>query len=407
MVAKIGSGSSLYGALSYNQQKVDKGEAKVLSHNLMHEPPDENFSIEVCFKTFESYLLANKQTKKPIIHISLNPDPKDNLTDEQLNEMAHEYMEKLGYGNQPYLVYKHEDIDRHHLHIVSLRVDKNGVKLDHNYENRRSMKICRELEKKHGLIPADKKKMMQGFPLKKVQHDAGNVKRQISNVILPVAESWHFQSFLEYKALLSICNVEAIEVKGESRGRFYRGIVYAATNDKGDVCMTPIKSSKFGQSVGINTLEQRMAKSKILVNNRNLKERPKAIIAKAIQKCKTQDDFEKELLKNGITVLFRKNDSGRIYGVTFIDHKQKFVFNGSRLGKDFSANVFHEKFNTQEQTTGEPNSPEQKQPQAIQAANSSIENLTGLIDIESQGENYEEEAFIRRMKRKKKHKRKF
>ena len=97
MVAKIGSGSSLYGALSYNQQKVEKGEAKVLSHNLMHEPPDGNFSIEVCFKTFESYLLANKHTKKPIIHISLNPDPKDNLTDEQLNEMAHEYMEKLGY----------------------------------------------------------------------------------------------------------------------------------------------------------------------------------------------------------------------------------------------------------------------------------------------------------------------
>ena len=406
MVAKIGSGSSLYGALSYNQQKVDKGEAKVLSHDLMHEPPDGNFSIEVCFKTFESYLLTNKHTKKPIIHISLNPDPKDNLTDEQLNEMAHECMEKLGYGNQPFLVYKHEDIDRHHLHIVSLRIDKNGVKLDHNYENRRSMKICRELEKKHGLIPADEKKKMQGFPLKKVQYGAGNIKRQISNVILPVAENWHFQSFLEYKALLSVCNVEVIEVKGESKGRFYRGILYAATNEKEEVCMAPIKSSKFGQSVGIKALEQRMAKSKILVNNKNLKERPKIVIATAIQKCRTQDDFEKELLKNGITVLFRKNDSGRIYGATFIDHKQKFVFNGSRLGKGFSANVFHEKFNNPKQTIGEIKFPEQEQPQNQYDSTSSIENLSGLIGLENRGENPEEEAFIRRMKRKKRHKRK-
>ena len=88
-----------------------------------------------------------------------------------------------------------------------------------------------------------------------------------------------------------------------------------------------------------------MEKSKETIQNKKLKERPKTIITNAFRKCKNQEDFEKQLLKNGITVLFRKNDSGRIYGVTFIDHKQKFVFNGSRLGKDFSANVFHEKFN--------------------------------------------------------------
>ena len=112
-----------------------------------------------------------------------------------------------------------------------------------------------------------------------------------------------------------------------------------------------------------------------------------------------------QLLKNGISVLFRKNDSGRIYGVTFIDHKQKFVFNGSRLGKDFSANVFQEKFNGQEQTKDETPSTEQKQAQPTQETSSSFENLSGLLGIENRGENYEEEAFIQRMKRKKKHKR--
>ncbi len=406
MVAKIGSGSSLYSALAYNHQKVKDGQAKVLLVNNMMETPNGNLGIGICTNSFEPYLHANKRTENPIIHISLNPDPKDKLNDEQFSEIAQEYMQKLGYGNQPFIVYKHEDIDRHHLHIVSVKVDETGKMIRDNFQHRLSMRICRELEKKYGLIPANEKQKAEDYKLKKVDFKKGNIKHQIANVVRPVARSWHFQTFNEYKALLSVFNVHVAEVKGEYRGKPYNGIVYAALDEKGEVCGTPIKSSKIGKSVGKAALEERMEKSKILVNNKNLKERPKAIIAKAIQKCRTQDDFEKELLKNGITVLFRKNDSGRIYGVTFIDHKQKFVFNGSRLGKGFSANVFHEKYNGSEQTKVEPKSPGQEQSQPENAATSSIENLSGLLTFETQGENPEEEAFIRKIKRKKKRKRK-
>jgi hypothetical protein len=406
MVAKIASGSSLYSALAYNHQKVKEGHAKVLLFNNMIEPPNGNFEIEICTQSFEPYLQANKRTENPIIHISINPDPTDKLNDEQFSEIAQEYMQKLGYGNQPFIVYKHEDIDRHHLHIVSVKVDETGKMIRDNFQHRLSMRICRELEKKYGLVPANEKQKADGYKLKKVDFDKGNIKQQIANVIRPVSKSWHFQTFNEYKALLSIFNVHVSEVKGEYKGKSYTGIVYATLDEKGKVCGTPIKSSKIGKTVGKAVLEQRMAKSKILVNNKNLKERPKTIIAAAIQKSRTQDDFEKELLKNGISVLLRKNDSGRIYGVTFIDHKQKFVFNGSRLGKGFSANVFHEKFNNPEQPTGETTLTEKEQAPNQYDSTSYIDNLSGLIGIENRGENPEEEAFIRKIKRKKRYKRK-
>lgn len=406
MVAKIGSGSSLYSALAYNHQKVKEGQAKVLLVNNMLETPNGNFGIGICTNSFEPYLLANKKTENPIIHISLNPDPKDKLNDEQFSEIAQVYMQKLGYGNQPFIVYKHEDIDRHHLHIVSVKVDETGKMIRDNFQHRLSMRICRELEKKYGLIPANEKQKAEDYKLKKVDFNKGNIKHQIANVVRPVVRSWHFQTFNEYKALLSVFNVHVAEVKGEYQGKPYTGIVYAALDEKGKVCGTPIKSSKIGKSVGKAALELRMEKSKTLVNNKKLKERPKAIIAKAMQKCKNQEDFEKQLLKNGISVLFRKNDSGLIYGVTFIDHKQIFVFNGSRLGKGFSANVFHEKFNGSEQSKVELKSPGQEQSQTENTSTSSIENLSGLLGIENRGENPEEEAFIRKMKRKRKRKRK-
>ena len=157
MVAKISVGSSLFGALSYNQNKVDEEQGKVLLSNRMFESEDGNFSIRRCMECFDMHLPADLKTEKPIIHISLNPHPDDVLSDSQLADIAKEYMDKLGYGNQPYMVYKHEDIARHHIHIVSIRVDDTGKKINDKFEHIRSKQITRELEQKYGLHPAEKK----------------------------------------------------------------------------------------------------------------------------------------------------------------------------------------------------------------------------------------------------------
>ncbi len=406
MVAKISSGSSLYSTLAYNHQKVDGGEAKVIFANNMVEPKDGNFSIGICTYSFEPYLLANKKTENPVIHISLNPDPNDKLNDEQFSQIAEEYMQKLGYGNQPFVVYKHEDIDRHHIHIVSVKVDETGKMIRDNFQHRLSMRICRDLEQKYGLTPANEKQKAEGYSLKPVDPKKGNIKHQIANIVRPVSRSWHFQSFNEYKALLSIYNVQVSEVKGEHNGRPHNGIVYAALNDKGEVYGVPIKSSKFGKQAGNDAIQKRIEKSKETVRTNNLKESPKAIISKALDTCKNMKDFEKQLSKNQISVLFRENELGRIYGVTFIDHRQKFVFNGSRLGKEFSANVFQQKFNENGHNPQQEKLPEFVPPQSTPTPDSTLENLSGLLAIDSRGENPEEEAFIRKMKRKKRRKRK-
>ncbi len=118
MIAKINAGSSLFGSLAYNQQKVENENATIIySQNIIENiRNDDSFNMYYTMKSFEPYLIANKKTEKPIVHISLNPDPKDTLSDEQFAQLAQDYMQKMGFENQPYLVFKHEDIDRHHIH---------------------------------------------------------------------------------------------------------------------------------------------------------------------------------------------------------------------------------------------------------------------------------------------------
>ena len=138
MVARISVGKNLYGALAYNQNKVDEGGAKVLSAHLLRYPEDGRFRPDESVRQFLEWMPNHYRTEKPVIHISLNPHPDDVLTDGQLAEIGREYMQRLGYGNQPYLVFKHEDIGRHHIHIVSLRVDSEGRKVSDKFEYRRS-----------------------------------------------------------------------------------------------------------------------------------------------------------------------------------------------------------------------------------------------------------------------------
>ena len=342
MVAKISVGSSLFGALSYNQNKVDEEQGKVLLSNRMFESEDGNFSIRRCMECFDMHLPADLKTEKPIIHISLNPHPDDVLSNSQLADIAKEYMDKLGYGNQPYMVYKHEDIVRHHIHIVSIRVDDTGKKINDKFEHVRSKQITRELEKKYGLHPAERKERAERPELKKVDYAAGDVKHQIGNTVKAACYGYRFQSFGEYKALLAAYNVCAEEVKGEVNGKPYQGIVYSAMNDKGEKAGNPVKASRIGKSVGYEAVQRRMEKSGELIKNGKLKERTRKIVATAMQTARSRKEVEQLLKRQGIDVVFRQNDSGRIYGVTFIDHDSRVVLNGSRLGKEYSANVFND-----------------------------------------------------------------
>ena len=331
MIAKISHGSSLYGVLSYNQLKVDELHADVLFGNRIIEPQgDTPYAIEHISRSFEDYLTANRKTEKPILHISLNPDPKDCVSEEQFIKLAEEYMRRMGFGDQPYIVYRHNDIGREHLHIVSVRVDETGRAISDSYEHERSMAVCRELEQQFSLTPATKKEWKEGLPLSPVDYDSGNLKGQLAGVIRPIAREWRFQSLGEYRAVLSLYGISVDEVKGEYGGREYHGLSYSATDKEGNKVGKPFKSSIFGKEAGIDALEKRMQVSAAWVKkHKDIATDTAARIAAAMQTAgHDRALFERELMRQGIGVVFRQNEAGRIYGATFIDHADKTVFNG-------------------------------------------------------------------------------
>ncbi|MCD8269507.1 MAG: relaxase/mobilization nuclease domain-containing protein [Parabacteroides sp.] len=357
MVAKINVGKNLYGALAYNQNKVDEGEAKVLAAHLVRHPEDGRFRLDESMRQLLEWMPSHYRTEKPVIHISLNPHPDDVLTDGQLAEIGKEYMERLGYGNQPYLIFKHEDIDQHHIHIVSLRVDSEGKKVSDKFEHRRSKEITEFLEQKYDLHPAEGQKKGEEWQLKPVDVTKGDIKRQIARTLKPLLKLYRFQTMGELRALLSLYNIGIEEVKGEINGRTYHGILYTALDGDGETAATPIKSSRLGKMTGAEQLNAKMRESAAKIKSDPCRERLRPLVADALRQFVGERDFRDRLAKEQIDLVLRHNETGRIYGVTFIDHRSRTVLNGSRLGKEFSVNILNGRFQDQPQNVSSPLQP--------------------------------------------------
>jgi hypothetical protein len=331
--------------LYYNKEKVDKDEAEVLFWQKMLEPYDKRgrLDIDACMDSFRPYLEANRRTTNTVFHASLNPSPEDRLTDEQLRDIACEYMERMGYGEQPYIVFKHKDISREHIHIVSLRIDEQGRKLPHDFEARRSMEILRDLERKYGLHPSVKgQELTDKEGLRKVNYPDGNVKRQVSSVVRACLRNYRCSSYGEFRTLLELFNISVEERTGTIDGRNYAGIVYGALTDDGYGIGTPFKSSRIGKDVGYKALQKYYATSKDRLKEKGSLDSLRQTVKDAMSPHNTRDEFRQLLKADGIDAVFRMNPIGRIYGVTFIDHNTGIVANGSVLGKEFSANVFND-----------------------------------------------------------------
>ena len=394
MIAKISATENLGGALGYNFKKVEKGEANILLAAELYQNKEGRYTMEEVFADMEALIPKKCRTRKTVFHCSLNPHLDEKLSDETLVKIAKEYMEALGYGKQPYIVFKHNDIAREHIHIVSLRVDCRGRKINDKFEKRRSKKITDTLERKFGLIPSSKvtDKAMKEMP--KIDTTQRNIKEQVSNVVRMVLKHYHFCSLGELNAILSAYNLTVEEVKTEFRGKKYDGQVYVPTDDKGNKVSTPIHASDIGRGVGYAAVQNKMQKSKQMVKPLIPTVRRKVLEVMRTSP-QTEERLRQRLEEQGLRVIIRKNEGGRIYGITFIDDEKGIALNGSRLGKGYAANKFNEYFSNSEKNPfldeslyGKIDTTFQQQMQTIQSDEQESDNLVDELIDDMVGESF-------------------
>lgn len=356
MVAKITTPASINRALNYNEQKVNTGKAECLcAANFLCEAHELNFHQKL--QRFEHLNALNQRAKTNTLHISLNFDASDKLGQEKLVEIASDYMDKIGFGGQPYLVYQHYDAGHSHLHIVTSTIQSDGKRMDtFNIGKNQSEQARKTIEQEYNLIKAESKKQQPGaenlkhsfeerrVSATKVQYGKMETKRSIQNVLDVVIGQYKYSSLPELNAVLKQYNVMADRGTEHSTTFKTEGLYYRALDDSGNKIGVPIKASLFHQKPTLKFLKPKFESNEPLKSPS--KQRLKVAIGFALLKeSHTLSSLEKELQKDAIQMVIRRNEEGVVYGLTYIDYKNKVVFNGGDLGKEYSAKGILERLN--------------------------------------------------------------
>jgi hypothetical protein len=339
MVAKIKSGKSLIGALNYNENKVRQGKAVLIAAvKYLKEPEALSFND----KLFRLTDLAgmNQRAKTNAVHISLNFPNGENRADEKLNEIVKDYLTGVGFATQPYLVYRHEDAGHPHIHIVTTNIKRDGERISLHYLGQNeSEKTRKAIEIKYGLVKAEdqpKQKPNLKVEVSAAEYGKAETKRVITNILGYILWAYKFTSVPELNAILGQYNIHADRGSKNSRMYAREGLVYWILDKQGNKIGVPIKASTIYGKPTLKTLEEKFKLNTQL--RKPFKEGLIKILNEVLAKPQTKRDFQKTLREKGVQCILRQNDDGRIYGVTFIDQKNKAVFNGSDLGKAYSAN---------------------------------------------------------------------
>ena len=344
MVAKVISGKSIRGALNYNENKVKEGKAScLLAHKFGSPVSDLSFSNKLT--RFEKLTQRNPKVKTNALHISLNFDTTERLEVGKLKAIAQTYMERIGFGEQPYLVYQHTDAAHPHVHIVSTIIQANGKRIDiHNLGRNQSEKARKEIEKEFNLVMAESKskKRTELLPIEvsKAIYGKSETKRTISNTVRWVTQKYKYASLPELNAVLRQFNVIADRGTEETQMFKKKGLQYSLSDKNGKKVGIPIKASSIYGKPTLPWLEKQFKLNEVL--RQPFKEHLRQQIDKALSKGNGITAFEKSLAAFNIFMLLRQNDEGRMYGITFVDNQNKVVFNGSDLGKGYGAKAILE-----------------------------------------------------------------
>lgn len=310
----------------------------------------EQLSFKNKLTRFQNLTMLNSRVRTNALHIMLNFDTSEKIGTAKLQQIAAAYMEKIGFGDQPYLVYQHKDAAHDHVHIVTTNMQADGKRIDvHNIGKLISEPARKELEIEYKLVKAEGKGLKEALGIKpidieKAVYGKTPTKQAITNIVTEVTNTYKFTSVAELNAVLKQFNVIADRGREDTMMYEKKGLIYSILDKDDNKIGIPFKASSLNGKPTLKNLEEKFEKNK--EKRKPYKDDLKKRIDKVFAGYThiTKATFLKELQQQNIHATFRQNDHGFIYGLTFIDNKNRAVFNGSDLGKEYSAKAITEKF---------------------------------------------------------------
>ncbi|MGQ1787492.1 relaxase/mobilization nuclease domain-containing protein [Saccharicrinis sp. GN24d3] len=292
MVIVLHQAEDTLAAFKYNEKKVEQKHAKFFHSRNTNAANAFVYSKDFRFQLLKNIEDKNLRVKNKCLHISVNPTKGDllKMTGNDLRNEMDRLMKRLGYENQPYFIYKHEDIERTHFHIVSTRIDVNTLKkISDSNEKRKVNSFIQELAQKYHLDNTQKKNDSVNLIPNAQSPDLMASVQEVFKIL----NSSNISSAQEYKDILKAFNLELYESG--------KGKVVLVKDKEGNSLRHSIKVSDFKERPDLDFSDKpQIEKNQEL--QKTLQDKTKQVLKELIQEYRffTEQELRKTFLRNNL-----------------------------------------------------------------------------------------------------------
>jgi hypothetical protein len=340
---------SITRSLTYNEQKVTQGRAELLTAaNFLKEAPRLSYAEKL--RCFERRMQLNDRVTTSQ-HITLNFDPADHLTNEQMQTIAQRYMQEIGFGQQPYLVYRHHDAGHPHCHIVTTHIRSDGTPIElYNIGRNQSEEARLRIETEFHLVTSQQKKearqlnrlihylaQQTHYPRQHpdtpspIEYGKSGLTQQISDVLDYVTQTYKCTSLDELNTILHTFNLEAYRGKEDTRLYQSRGLLYRVRNSDGSYVGVPLKASFFDSQPTLDNLEKQFIQNQSL-KQEHLDHVQLTVAWELRYGYPDLNAFSEKLRREQIHTIRHLDKAGNCTSVHYIDYKHNCIYSGEELG---------------------------------------------------------------------------
>jgi hypothetical protein len=320
--------------LDYHEEKVKQKVAECIgAENFVKEQASLSYADKLY--PFELRAGYNDTVKKKMFHTSLQFGAGIEVSNETMAAVGREYMQEMGWGDEPYLIYRHRDAGQEHLHLVSTNIDRDGnVKGVSKYALLKSASVTEQLAAKHGLthrefiaanIPEALKRLDQGL---KVLYPVMN------RILEEVIPQYRYTNLEELNAILRLHRIEANRGAAHTMTYQKQGLHYHPLTEDGQPAREYLPARRFPSRPTLAHLEKRFTE------NLALRERHREALGVLIDytlagKSLSLEAFRVALGKRKVSLVTGEDREG-CRRVWYVDHTNKTVFEGAALGENYS-----------------------------------------------------------------------
>ena len=158
VIQKIRNTKNCRGAINY----IKKKDADLIDKNTISSNPA---------REMQWIYSQNKNCLKPMVHIVISLCDEETLSQKEWKQLCRKYLAGIGYQNNQYIAYRHNDTKNEHIHLLVNRVQSSNIKVtDDSYNVRKGQKALAQIEKDFNLKPLPEKK--------EVTHESRREKRK-------------------------------------------------------------------------------------------------------------------------------------------------------------------------------------------------------------------------------------